>query len=177
MNDAPATIPMTDALPESIDGWEAPLSALLAELSATQTELLDVLGRKRDLLATGDRVGLADIQPEEQRLAERLSACQHRRQCLLDAAGDQGLPRNDLRSLTEAMPGPTRKALRPQVREAQSRARLLQHQSLTNWVLVQRTLLHLSQMIEIVATGGEKAPTYQKSGPCASGGVLMDRAV
>ena len=164
-------------VPATADGWEAPLSELLSDLSDTQTELLEVLGRKRGLLASGDRAGLAEIQPEEQALSERLAECQQRRQRLLDAAGEQGLPKNDLRSLAEAMPADARKSLRPKIREARSRARILQHQSLTNWVLVQRTLLHLSQMIEIVATGGEKAPTYEKSGPSASGGVLMDKAV
>lgn len=166
-----------DTLPESIDGWEAPLTELLSELSETQTELLDLLGRKRDLLATGDRDGLAEIQPEEQRLADRLGVCQQRRQGLLASAGERGLPQRDLHALAEAMPSQARRSLRPKIREAQSRARLLQHQSLTNWVLVQRTLLHLSQMIEIVATGGQKPPTYEKSGPSASGGVLMDHAV
>ncbi|MCU0373434.1 MAG: hypothetical protein MUE56_09370, partial [Ignavibacteria bacterium] len=29
--------------------------------------------------------------------------------------------------------------------------RLLQHQSLTNWVLAQRSMLHLSQLLEIIA--------------------------
>lgn len=166
-----------EALPTSVEGWEEPLSQLLADLSDTQTELLEVLGKKRDLLASGDREGLAAIQPAEQSLSDRLAECQQRRQCLLNAAGEQGLPRTDLKSLAEAMPAETRKALRPKIREARSRARILQHQSLTNWVLVQRTLLHLSQMIEIVATGGKKAPTYEKSGPSASGGVLMDKAV
>lgn len=166
-----------DATPDSIEGWEAPLSELLGDLSQTQTELLEVLGRKRDLLVAGDREGLTAIGPEEEQLAARLAECQQRRQSLLESAGERGMPHEDLRSLAEAMPDAARRALRPQIREARSRARLLQHQSLTNWVLVQRTLLHLSQMIEIVATGGQKPPTYEKSGPSASGGVLMDRAV
>lgn len=170
-------MPTADATPDSIDGWEAPLTELLADLSQTQSELLEVLGRKRDLLVAGDREGLAAIGADEERLAGRLADCQQRRQQMLDSASEQGLPHGDLRSLAEAMPDAARRSLRPQIREARSRARLLQHQSLTNWVLVQRTLLHLSQMIEIVATGGQKAPTYEKSGPSASGGVLMDRAV
>lgn len=175
MTESPAIA--NDVLPESIDGWEGPLTQLLADLSETQTELLDVLGRKRDLLAGDDRAGLAAIQPEEQRLADRLAECQQRRQSMLSAAGERGLPQRDLKSLADAMPDAARKSLRPKIRDARSRARLLQHQSLTNWVLVQRTLLHLSQMIEIVATGGEKPPTYEKSGPSAAGGVLMDQAV
>lgn len=178
MNETPNTLPFDAAtLPETIEGWEQPLTQLLSDLSETQTALLDMLGRKRDLLAGNDRAGLAAIQPEEAQLAERLNECQQRRQGLLDAAGERGLPTTDLHSLTEAMPNSARKTLRPKIREARSRARILQHQSLTNWVLVQRTLLHLSQMIEIVATGGKKSPTYERKGPSASGGVLMDRAV
>lgn len=178
MNQPNETMPIgAEPTPESLDDWEAPLSELLSELSETQSALLDLLGRKRDLLVANDREGLASIQPEEQGLADRLSSCQQRRQRLLSQAGEQGLPRADLRALAEALPNDARRTLRPRLREAQSRGRLLQHQSLTNWVLVQRTLLHLSQMIEIVATGGQKPPTYEKSGPSASGGVLMDRAV
>jgi hypothetical protein len=52
----------------------------------------------------------------------------------------------------------------------------LQHQSLTNWVLVQRTLLHLSQLIEIIATGGRLKPTYGKGSDHQAGGALVDRA-
>lgn len=167
------------ALPEpgDLQAWEQPLSDLLAELSETQTALLDVLGRKRQLLVDDNREGLAAIQPEEQRLADRLQACQQRRQSLLGVASQQGLPDKDLRSLAKALPKPAREAVGAQVRGAKARARLLQHQSLTNWVLVQRRLLHLSQMIEIVATGGRPAPTYSEKGPSAAGGVLVDRAV
>ncbi|MHC4407137.1 MAG: hypothetical protein ACYTG0_46590, partial [Planctomycetota bacterium] len=61
------------------------------------------------------------------------------------------------------------------VHEATGRARLLQHQSLTNWVVVQRTLIHLSQMLEIIATGGQKQPTYGKEELVEPHGALVDR--
>ncbi|MEO0529651.1 MAG: flagellar export chaperone FlgN, partial [Planctomycetota bacterium] len=122
MNETSDTVPFDPStMPASIDDWEQPLTELLADLSDTQTALLDVLGRKRDLLAGNDRAGLAAIQPEEKRLGTRLSECQLRRQRLLEAAGERGLPTTDLSSLTEAMPEATRKALRPKIREARSR--------------------------------------------------------
>ena len=62
------------------------------------------------------------------------------------------------------------------MREATARMRLLQHHSLTNWVLVQRTLIHLSQMLEIIATGGRLKPTYGKDDSVNSGGFLVDQA-
>ncbi|CAL1151170.1 unnamed protein product [Cladocopium goreaui] len=168
-----ASRPTNADAPVGPHDWEQPLTELLAELSDTQASLLDVLDRKRQMLVGDDRAGLAEIQPEEQRLGERLQACLQRRQELLDTAGEQGLPHANLRTLAKALPTPTRDALAGPLREARSRSRVLQHQSLTNWVLVQRRLLQLSQMIEIVATGGRQAPTYPEKGPSAAGGVLV----
>jgi len=53
---------------------------------------------------------------------------------------------------------------------------LLQHHSLVNWVVIQRTLLHLSQMLEIIATGGRLQPTYGKGESSTASGTLMDWA-
>ena len=106
----------------------------------------------------------------------RLQACQERRQALLAQAAAEGLPANDLKSLADALPASERSALSPRIREAAARMRLLQHHSLTNWVLVQRTLIHLSQVLEIIATGGRLKPTYGKGDSVDSGGVLVDQA-
>jgi hypothetical protein len=54
--------------------------------------------------------------------------------------------------------------------------RLLHHQSLANWVLAQRTLLHIAQMLEIVATGGRLQPTYDPANVSSPGGALVDHA-
>lgn len=164
-----AAQPRTDA------DWERLVSELLEELSAVQTDLLAMLAKKRELLIATDREGLAALEAEEAQLTERLAECQQRREALLAEADDAGKPKANLRQLAASLPGG--KKLRPALRSAQQRSRLLQHQSLANWVLVQRTLLHLSQMVEIVATGGQKAPTYEKTGRPAAGGSLLDHAV
>lgn len=157
--------------------WEHRLTELLGELSEVQSDLLALLEEKRQLLVARDQDALAAMQPREEGLLERLAECQRRRQRLLDAAAAEGLPSRDLRQLAGALPADERQRMRPAIRDAQQRTRLVQHQSLANWVLVQRSLLHLSQMVEIIATGGRKAPTYEKSGPSAVGGALVDRAV
>ncbi len=155
--------------------WESQIATLLDELSAVQTDLLSVLEEKRQALVAGaDSELLEPLQKREQELAERLSNCQQRRQSMLASASEAGLPDTNLRLLAESLPQENRNRLKPAIRQGQSRMRLLQHQSLTNWVLVQRTLLHLSQMVEIVATGGEKSPIYRKEGPSPAGGALLD---
>lgn len=159
------------------DPWEAEIAALLNELSAVQTELLDYLVQKRRLLADADVAGLQALETCEHDLLVRLQACHDRRGELLARARDEQLPADSIRSLAQAMPPAARMQLTEQVEAASHRARLLGHHSLTNWVLTQRTLLHLSQLLEIIATGGRQRPTYGRAAPAHAGGALVDQAV
>jgi flagellar FlgN protein len=156
--------------------WETDLAALLSELSDAQDELFDVLESKRRFLVTADATGMQSLEPRERQIIERLEACQDHRGRLLDRAAREGLPTDSICSLTAALPSLERQQLAQQASEAANRWRLLQHQSLTNWVIVQRTLLYLSQLFEIIATGGRVRPTYGKSECAHSGGSLVDRA-
>ena len=61
------------------------------------------------------------------------------------------------------------------MKEATARMRLLQHQSLANWVLAQRSLLHVSQLIEIIATGGRMQPTYGDKESVHARGSLVNQ--
>ena len=162
---------------EPRDALESDIAGLLSELTAVQTDLLGVLTRKRSLLVAGDEAALGAIATQEQDLVLRLQACQDRRQRLLAQASDQGLPSDSIKSLSKSLPAGSRKRLRGELDEARERSRLLQHECLTNWVLVQRTLLHLSQLIEIIATGGRMKPTYGNGSDRQDQGALVDRAV
>jgi hypothetical protein len=162
---------------EPRDTLESDVAGLLSELSAVQTDLLGVLTRKRTSLVAGDEAALGAIATQEQDLVVRLQACQERRQRLLAQASDQGLPSDSIKSLSKSLPAGSRKRLRGELDEARERSRLLQHECLTNWVLVQRTLLHLSQLIEIIATGGRMKPTYGNGSDRQDQGALVDRAV
>jgi hypothetical protein len=152
--------------------WETELAQFLTDLSAAQDELLTVLNRKLELLATADAKGLEELGVVELQLGERLQACYRRRCDMLERAGREGLPSDSLKSLTAVLPGDNRKQLQSQVAQAAGKSRLLQHQSLTNWVVTQRTLLHLSQLLEIIATGGRMRPTYGSEEVGSQGGLI-----
>jgi hypothetical protein len=158
------------------DTWESDIGGLLAELAEVQTALLGTLNEKRLLLAAGDHVALAAMGQREQELANRLQACHEHRQLLLARAGEDGIPSDSIRTLSDRLPPESRGRVQASIQEATERTKLLQHQSLASWVLVQRSLLHLSQLIEIIATGGRPKPTYGKGSDRAAGGALVDRA-
>jgi hypothetical protein len=157
--------------------WEAKVAALLERLSAAQRELLSLLATKRDLLTRRDHQALAMLAPREAQLGDELRACHAVRQQLLAAADAAGLPHDTLASLSAKLPGAAGLTLHASVGEARERARLIRHECLTQWVVVQRTLLHLAQMLEIFATGGRAQPTYGKGRSPERGGALIDQAV
>ena len=156
--------------------WESELASFLSRLSTVQEQTLDVLVRKGRLLAKADLAGLTALNSEEEQLVAGLQECLREREELLQRAGREGLPAKDIRSLAAALPNGSRSPIQKQTREAAHRAQLLRHRSLVNWVLVQKTLIHLSQLLEIIATGGKLQPTYHKDRPAPASGVLVDRA-
>jgi len=130
----------------SATDWESEITGLLAELSSVQSELLDVLAQKRDALAAADIDRLTGLQPLEEALAFRLEGCQARRSELLERAKGEGLPGESVSKLATRVSGGKTGKLGRQVKESAARMRLLQHHSLANWVLAQRSLLHVSQL-------------------------------
>lgn len=155
--------------------WESELATFLTDLSTVQGESLEVLARKRHALAHADTDTLTAIQADEEVLMEKLKQCLTRREELLARAAHQGLPSDSIRSLAGELAGPESQEVVSQLGQTTQRARLLQHHSLTNWVLAQRTLIHLSQILEIIATGGRQQPTYSKEEKPQNRGALVDR--
>jgi FlgN protein len=159
---------------ETMLDWETEIAALLDELSSVQDELLAVLALKREQLIAGDLPSLAEIQIREEQLAERLKRCQEQRADLLAAARKAGLAGDSLGKLAGVASGRNRSKLGEQVNAASARMRLLRNESITNWVLAQRALLHVSQLVEIIATGGRLQPTYGEGDSVHSRGSLVN---
>ncbi len=157
--------------------WESELAQLLSRLSTTQQQLLSLLASKRDLLLRRDHEGLKELASEEESLSAELESCHRTRQELLDKADAAGLPSDSIQSLTAALPKEEGSTLEKPLQESLERSRLLRHESVAHWVAVQRTLLHLSHMLEIIATKGHGKPTYGKGSAAGSSGALIDQAV
>jgi hypothetical protein len=156
--------------------WESDLGTLLTDLLAVQDEFLATLSRKRQFLMDADADGLTAVGRQEELLIGSLQDCLRRREDLLARAAREGLPSASIRALSRSLPRARRGELEDRVELAASRARLLKHHSLTNWVLAQRTLIHLSQMLEIIATGGRLKPTYGEGELAGARGALVDGA-
>jgi flagellar biosynthesis/type III secretory pathway chaperone len=165
----------TPANSAAVLDWQPRISALLGDIAAAQEELLEVLAVRRDRLARVDLTGLEALHEREGALQERLSDCQQRRQELLEEAERAGLPHDSVASLAQASSAGGRANLGKEIRTLSTQMRLLRNQSLTNWVLAQRSLLHVSQLLEIIASGGRMQPTYGVEDGLNSRGALVDQ--
>ncbi len=156
--------------------WEKDVDELLTEIMQVQDDALAVLAQKRECLRRFDLQGLNATDGRDEELLGKLQSCIRRREDLLAKAKEEKLPSNNIRTLAKAIPSSRRDELNQRIAVSQSRARLLQHQSMTNWLIIQKTLIHLSQMLEIIATGGRLQPTYCEGEPVNSSGGLVDQA-
>lgn len=167
---------MTNTLTSGPIDWEAALRELLLELSEVQTELLAVVLEKRQVMLTHDAAGMIALEPREAELGRRLQGCHDRRRELLERATREGLPGDSMQHLAAVVAPRDRRRWKAEVQEAADSLRLLQHECLTNFVLAQRTWLHLAQMLEIIATGGRMKPTYGKGESALARGSLINEA-
>lgn len=156
--------------------WETEVAQLLTELVAAQDDLFALLSKKRSLLMAADHLGLSAMLPEEEQLLEKMKDCASKREQLLARAAQEGMPSQSISALSNALPTASKHNLPARIAEANARTRLLHNESITNWIVIQRTMVHLSQMLEIIATGGRLQPTYGKGELVNATGSMLDRA-
>lgn len=139
------------------------LAELLQELAEAQSQLLAHLERKRNAIAKNDWRALESFVANEESLSNRLEAIHQKRSTLLEVAKKHGRRSDTLEDLSNELASPKPSPLAKQFREASSKMRLLQTHTLASWVVAQRAVLHASQMIHVLASGG-KLTTSPDSG-------------
>lgn len=166
----PIVVEETSTMP-----WETETAHYLQELSDVQQELLKVLHEKRRQMVANDLESMTATQAQEQTLVQRLEGLSEARATLLAQARLSGLPHDSLHSLAAAVDSRGGGNLGEQAKMAKETLRHIQNETLTNFVLAQQTVLHLSQLLQIIATGGKLKPTYEDENASAQGGTLVDQ--
>ncbi|MDR3109523.1 MAG: flagellar protein FlgN [Planctomycetaceae bacterium] len=156
--------------------WQVELTMFFNELESAQENAMSVLQRKQKSLANANVKEIQTVTEEEKASVERLEVCLKRRETLLEEAAKNKLPSDSIESLCKVLP--QNAGLTDRVKKSKHNSRLIQYQSLTNWVITQRSVIHLNQLIELIKNKGKKSPTYnkdkQKTNP-NNGGNLVDK--
>lgn len=155
--------------------WEPEIDQLLDDLLETQQSMLQLLQTKRQAMTKRDLPAIESLQSEEESLGSRLADCHQKRREILDKATMAKLPSTDIQSLAAAIKTDKSPAIETKIKSVKQLTEQLRQHSLTNWIIAQRNLLHVSQLLEIIATGGNKTPTYGDGKPSAHNGFVLDQ--
>ena len=159
----------------STDTWLHDTRRFLEELLEAQSELLSLLRAKSRLLIEPDAERLQQLQAQEQQLLKRLERCHRERARLLQSWEGEGPEPPTLQAALRRVPRAERNRIGPLLEQARHQSQLLRNESITHWVVVQRSLIHLSQLLELLATGGQGTTTYDHLSR-QNRGALMDEA-
>lgn len=149
----------------------AELEQLTAAVLAAQQHLLELLRQKRRALTAADLPAVEALQPAETQAAVRLQALLEWRTKLLAKAQESGLAAPTLTDLAGRMgnPAQTRSLLESSRRTALE----LQRESWVHWILTNRCAQHGRDVLDRIAHGGKRAPTYQLDESTGGGGGTL----
>ncbi|MDR2756847.1 MAG: flagellar protein FlgN [Planctomycetaceae bacterium] len=157
---------------------EHEIITFLNQLVTVQEKILDVLKKKQALLVKPDKESLAAITVEEERTLILLQQTLEHREKILESAQEQGYKVDSIRMVCEQIfPNPSEWRLL--VNAAQNRNKQIRYLALANWTVSQKSLIHLTQILEIIETRGQGKTTYTpqkvKETHSSSGGGFVDR--
>ena len=145
----------------------------LKQLYEAQTQMLTVLHKKQTVLVRPDREALALISAEEERSLEVMQGLIHRREEILTAARLQNVQGGSIEQLCEHF-FPRNLEMQKMLNEIKSRTQQIQLLAYTNWTMSRKSLIHVSQILELLETRGQGKTTYQPQG-VQRGGYKVDR--
>jgi flagellar biosynthesis/type III secretory pathway chaperone len=157
--------------------WRKQLAGFLGETLQAQKDIVALLERKCELFAKNDPAAVGALAKEEQAAADRLKQCLAEREKLLQYAAAEGLPAQSVEVLAKAIVPYSDDEFFTLLRAVQYESQLLRQHNMANWVVAQRSMLHASQMLEIIATRGRMNSTYTRDhqrNRSTTGGTLVD---
>ena len=160
------------------------LAQFLTELEQTQQDLLTLFAAKREALDRRLSAELVRLSAREGELTARLQELVKERTHLLIKARGAGFAVDSLLELAGVIGrtvGDSRvlraiELIENRIIQSQQRTTKLQQESWVHWIISHRCYNHYTELLELIAHGGHRAPTYGDKTPSAAGGALLDAA-
>lgn len=153
-----------------MDTLEGELERFAAALIDAQQTLRDILSRKRAALTCADATALAELQGPEAEAAQRLQVLAAWRSQLLRKAHDSGRRVGSLTELAGSLVSPIVETLE----RARRQAAEIQQETWVQWVIIHRCCSFYGDVVEMIAQGGRKSPTYHQPDLSRSSSVVLD---
>ncbi|MDR0337089.1 MAG: flagellar export chaperone FlgN [Planctomycetaceae bacterium] len=153
------------------------INTFLNQLATVQEKILDVLTKKQTLLVKPEKESLETMTTEEEHSLILLQQSLDHRKKILESAQKQGFNADSIQTLCEQI-FPNPREWRMLINAAQNRNRQIRYLALANWTVSQKSLIHLTQILEMIETRGQGNTTYKPQKgqkKHSSGGGFVDR--
>jgi len=150
----------------------------LDALEPTQQELSQLFHEKRTALTAARSDDLRRLCETEAELSKRLQVLLGRRQQILHVAKQADLPSQSLRTLVASIANDQQDVLVSRLERAREMAGQIRRESWIHWIIAHRTYSHYTELLNLIANCGEKAPIYgRKASDESTGGVFLDASI
>jgi hypothetical protein len=147
----------------------------LRQLSESQDQLLAVLQEKQAILVHPEKEAITLISAEEEKIVEKMQHILERREELLTTARLQNISGDSIEQLCEHF-FPRNIEVHKLLTEVKHRTQQIGLLAYTNWTMSRKSMIHLSQILELLETRGQGKTTYHpQSKSVTSRGTSVDR--
>ena len=150
------------------------LQDFLSQLVETQEQMLVVLRKKQAILVRPEKEALTQVSAEEKQMLEKMQNALNRREELLTAARLQSIGSDSIEQLCGHF-FPRNVEMQKMLNEVKHRAHQIRLLAYTNWTMSRKSMIHVSQILELLETRGQGKTTYHPRPTDASGGGFVDR--
>ncbi len=157
----------------------AELLVFLGEVRKVQEKLLQLQSGKREALIVGDWPTVHCQEQEEQAAQQELQVLWNRRKRMLHEWQQAGIAASTLQQGVDLLGWEREARLSTMLREVRLNTERLRRESWGLWVMAQRSARCYTQLLELLAQGGEKSPVYHqhREAEPIGGGAFLDAAM
>ena len=136
------------------------LQNFLNQLTEAQIQMLAVLHKQQAILVRPDKDSIALVAAEEKKALETMQEILKRREELLTTARLQNIQGDSIEQLCEHF-FPHNIEIHKLLAETSHRTHQIRLLAYTNWTMSRQSLIHVSQILELLDTCGQGKTTYQ----------------
>ena len=131
----------------------------LNQLIETQDQMLAVLSEKQKILVKPEKEALVRITTDEEHMVEKMQQMLNRREELLTAARLQNIVSDSIEQLCGRF-FPQNVDVQKMLDAVKHRAHQIHLLAYTNWTMSRKSMIHVSQILELLETRGQGKTTY-----------------
>jgi flagellar biosynthesis/type III secretory pathway chaperone len=146
----------------------------LTHLIESQQQMLAVLHKKQAILVRPEQEAMALVTAEEEQSLATMQEILQRREDILTSARLHNVPGDSIEQLCGHF-FPHNIEVLKLLEEARHRTHQIRLLAYTNWTMSRKSLIHVSQILELLETQGKGKTTYRQRPPADGSGSLVDR--